>query len=227
MSVNFNLEAQLRTDMGRGASRRLRRQGLTLAIVYGAGKDSEAITLNHNEVIQHIEHEAFFSHILDLSIDGKSQKVVLRDMQRHPAKRQILHMDFLRVSGKEKIRMNVPLHFIGEEQSPGVKSSGGVVSHLLIEVEVACLPKDLPEYIEVDMSALELGDSVHLSDLKLPVDIELVELAHGEGHDGAVASIHAARKVVETEVEAEVGEAEGETSETETEAETRTEAEGE
>jgi len=210
MSIDFNLEAQPRTDMGKGASRRLRRQGLTPAIVYGAGKDPESILLNHNEVIQHIEHEAFFSHILDLSIDGKPQKVVLRDMQRHPAKRLVMHMDFLRVSDKEKIRMNVPLHFTGEEAAPGIKTSGGVASHLLTEVEVTCLPKNLPEYIEVDMSGMELGDAVHLSDLKLPAGVELIELAHGEGHDGAVASIHATRKVVEAEAGEEAGEVEGE-----------------
>ncbi len=206
MSVDFTVEAQARSDMGKGASRRLRHQGLVPGIVYGASKDPQSIALDHNKVIQHIEHEAFFSHILELSIDGKTEKVVLKDMQRHPARRQVLHMDFLRVSDKDAIRMHVPLHFIGEDVAPGVKQGGGVVSHLATDVEVSCLPSDLPEYIEVDVSNLELGNSLHLSDLQLPKGVELVELSHGDEHDTAIVNIHKTRAVVEeAEVEAAAG----------------------
>lgn len=210
MSVDFTVEAQSRADIGKGASRRLRHQGLVPGIVYGAGKDPQSITLDHNKVIQHIDHEAFFSHILDLSVDGKAEKVVLKDMQRHPAKRQVLHMDFLRVSDKETIRMHVPLHFIGEDIAPGVKQGGGSVSHLVTDVEINCLPSDLPEFIEVDISSMDIGDSLHLSDLSLPEGVELVELTHGDGHDTAIVSIHLSRGAKE----AEEGE-EGEEAETE------------
>ena len=198
MSVDFTVEAQTRADIGKGASRRLRHQGLVPGIVYGGGKDPESITLDHNKVIQHIDHEAFFSHILDLSVDGKAEKVVLKDMQRHPARRQVLHMDFLRVSDKETIRMHVPLHFIGEDVAPGVKH-GGNVSHLATDVEVICLPSDLPEYLEVDVSAMEVGDSLHLSDIALPKGVELVELTHGESHDTAIVGIHMSRGALEEE----------------------------
>ena len=203
MSVDFTVEAQARADMGKGASRRLRHQGLVPGIVYGASKDPQSIALDHNKVIQHIEHEAFFSHILELSVDGKSEKVVVKDMQRHPSKRAVLHMDFLRVSDKEAIRMQVPLHFTGEDIAPGVKTGGGIVSHLITDVEISCLPSDLPEFIEVDMSAMNVGDSLHLSDIQLPKGVELVELSHGEEHDSAIANIHVPRAAVE---EAEVTE---------------------
>lgn len=210
MSVDFTVEAQVRADMGKGASRRLRHQGLVPAIVYGAGQDPQSISLDHNKVIQHIEHEAFFSHILELSVDGNTQRVVLKDMQRHPAKRQVMHMDFLRVSDKETIRMHVPLHFIGEDIAPGVKH-GGNVSHLITDVEVNCLPSDLPEYLEVDISGLDVGESLHLTDITLPKGVELVELTHGEGHDAAIVNIHVSRAAKEIEEEAgEETESEGE-----------------
>ena len=210
MSNDFTVEAQARADIGKGASRRLRHQGFVPAIVYGSGQDPQSISLDHNKVIQHIEHEAFFSHILDLSVDGKTQKVVLKDMQRHPAKRRIMHMDFMRVSDKEAIRMHVPLHFIGEENAPGVKQ-GGSVSHLITDVEVNCLPSDLPEFLEVDISGLDVGESLHLTDISLPKGVELVELTHGEGHDSAIVNIHVSRAAKETEEEeAEEIEPEGE-----------------
>jgi len=216
MSVDFTVEAQVRADMGKGASRRLRHQGLVPGIVYGASKDPQSIALDHNKVIQHIEHEAFFSHILDLSVDGKSEKVVVKDMQRHPSKRAVLHMDFLRVSDKEAIRMHVPLHFIGEDVAPGVKTGGGIVSHLVTDVEISCLPADLPEYIEVDMSSMEVGASLHLSDIQLPKGVEIVELTHGEDHDSAIANIHMPRAVIEEE-EVVTGEEAGAEEESESE----------
>jgi large subunit ribosomal protein L25 len=212
MSVDFTVEAQARADMGKGASRRLRHQGMIPGIVYGADKDAQPIMMDHNKVIHHIENEAFFSHILELSIDGKPEKVVVKDMQRHPSRRAVLHMDFLRVSAKEAIRMQVPLHFIGEDVAPGIKTGGGIVSHLMTDVEISCLPADLPEFLEVDMSNLEIGGSLHLSDISLPKGVEIVELTHGEEHDSAIANIHMPRAAVEEEVAtAEGAESEGET----------------
>ncbi len=193
MSSEFVLTAEPRTEQGKGASRRLRREGKVPAILYGAGKDPVPLSLNHNELLKQLENEAFYSHILTVELDGKTEQAVLKDLQRHPAKPFILHLDLMRVSAGEKIRVNVPLHFVGEDVAPGVKIGGGIVTHAVTEVEISCLPKDLPEYIEVDLSALELGESLHLSDLKLPPGVELVQLLQGEEHDVAVAAIQATR----------------------------------
>jgi large subunit ribosomal protein L25 len=201
MAISFELNAEPRTDTGKGASRRLRHAGKIPAIMYGGNKDPEALTLNHNEVIRNLEHEAFYSHILTIKVGGSETRAVLRDLQRHPSKPFVQHMDLQRVSETEKIRMHVPLHFLGEEVAPGVKA-GGMVSHEIIEVEVECLPKDLPEYIEVDISGMDVGDSLHLSDLKMPQGAVLLELARGEGHDLGVVSIHAKRGTEEVEEEA-------------------------
>ena len=201
MSTDFVVNAELRADMGKGASRRLRHAGKIPAIMYGGNKDPEALTLNHNEVIRNLEHEAFYSHILTIRVGGSDTRAVLRDLQRHPSKPFVQHMDLQRVSETEKIRMHVPLHFLGEEVAPGVKA-GGMVSHEIIEVEVECLPKDLPEYIEVDISGMDVGDSLHLSDLAIPGGVDLLELARGEGHDLGVVSIHAKRGTEEVEEEA-------------------------
>ena len=201
MAISFELNAEPRTDTGKGASRRLRHAGKIPAIMYGGNKDPEALTLNHNEVIRNLEHEAFYSHILTIKVGGSETRAVLRDLQRHPSKPFVQHMDLQRVSETEKIRMHVPLHFLGEEVAPGVKA-GGMVSHEIIEVEVECLPKDLPEYIEVDISGMGVGDSLHLSDLAIPGGVDLLELARGEGHDLGVVSIHAKRGTEEVEEEA-------------------------
>ena len=209
MAISFELNAEPRTDTGKGASRRLRHAGKIPAIMYGGNKDPEALTLNHNEVIRNLEHEAFYSHILTIKVGGSETRAVLRDLQRHPSKPFVQHMDLQRVSETEKIRMHVPLHFLGEEVAPGVKA-GGMVSHEIIEVEVECLPKDLPEYIEVDISGMDVGDSLHLTDLSLPAGVELLELARGEGHDLGIVSIHAKRGGAEVEEEgAPEAEAEG------------------
>jgi large subunit ribosomal protein L25 len=178
--------------MGKGASRRLRRDGKVPAIIYGGNVDPQAITVLHSEVLKRLDHEAFYSHILTVNVDGKANKAVLRDMQRHPSKPTVMHMDFQRVDAKKPIRVHVPLHFIGEDVAPGVKA-GGLVTHETIEVELEVLPKHLPEYIEVDISRLEIGDSLHLTDLTLPETGSLVELARGADHDLPVVSIHARR----------------------------------
>ena len=205
----FELEAESRSDMGKGASRRLRRDGKVPAIMYGAEVDPQSITLVHSEIIKRLEHEAFYSHILTVNLDGKSTKAVLRDMQRHPAKPIIMHMDFQRVDENKAIHVNVPLHFVGADVAPGVKASG-MVSHELIGVDLAVLPAHLPEFIEVDISAMNIGDALHLSDLKLPETGVLVELGRGEGHDLPVVSIHAPRTGSDEEEQAAAPEEGGE-----------------
>jgi len=197
--TDFVLTAELRNDMGKGASRRLRRAGKVPAIMYGAGKEPTSISLNHNELVHQAESEAFFSHILTIKLGGKDESAIIKDMQRHPGRPLIMHIDLQRVSATEKIRVHVPLHFINEETAPGVRE-GGMVSHSVTEVEVQCLPKNLPEFIEIDLGNLELNGIIHLSDIPLPSGVELVELLHGESHDQAVASIHlprAAKEVAE------------------------------
>ena len=206
MSVDFILNAEARNDMGKGASRRLRRTGKVPAVMYGASKEPTSISLKHNELVHQLENEAFFSHILTVKLNGKDESAILKDLQRHPGKPVILHVDLQRVSATEKIRVNVPLHFINEATAPGVRE-GGLVTHSITEAEVACLPKDLPEYIEVDLGNLELNAIFHLSDIVPPSGVELVELSHGEGHDQPVASIHMPRAAKEESAESAEGEA--------------------
>jgi large subunit ribosomal protein L25 len=182
MSI-FELEAESRSDMGKGASRRLRRDGKVPAIIYGGGEDPQAITLVHSEILKRVDHEAFYSHILSLNVDGKKLDTVLRDMQRHPSKPVVMHMDFQRVQADEVLRVNVPLHFIGENDSPGVKMQHGVVTHNIVDIEIECLPGNLPEYIEVDCSGLEIGDSIHLTGLKAPNGVKFVDLLNFEQLD--------------------------------------------
>jgi large subunit ribosomal protein L25 len=198
MSDDFVLNAELRTDTGKGASRRLRHAGKVPAILYGAGKEPTALTFEHNELAHQIENEAFFSHILKVNVEGKEDQAIVKDLQRHPSRPIVMHIDLQRVSATEKIRVQVPIHFVNEDQSPGVRE-GGLVTHSLTEVEVACLPADLPEFIEADLSELELNAIYHLSDLKPPKGVELVELSHGEEHDQAVASVHLPRAAKEEE----------------------------
>lgn len=207
MQENFELNAVARSDTGKGASRRLRREGMVPGIIYGGDDAPEMFAVKHNELIQHLEHEAFYSHILTVKVDGKGQKVVLRDLQRHPAKPFVTHIDLQRVSAKDPIKMNVPLHFIGEDVAPGVKA-GGEVSHTVADVEVVCLPADLPEYIEVDISGMDIGDVLHMSNLNLPAGVELTAQVD-EDHDQPVVSIHAKRGGAEAEEEGEGEAAEG------------------
>jgi large subunit ribosomal protein L25 len=188
----FNIQAVARSDKGKGASRRLRREGLVPGIIYGGGKDPEMIATLHNKLLQHLEHEAFYSSILNVEVDGKVQRVVLKDLQRHPAKPFVLHFDLQRVADTDRIKMNVPLHFMGEDSAPGVKA-GGAISHAMVDLEIICEARNLPEYIEVDVSGMEVGDMLHLSDLKLPEGVEIVALSHGDSHDHdeLVVAIHA------------------------------------
>jgi large subunit ribosomal protein L25 len=188
MSGTFEIAGEPRTDAGKGASRRLRRTGRVPAIVYGAHQEPEMISLQHNELIQHLEHEAFYSHILKLKVGDDATNVVIKDLQRHPAKPFILHADFQRVKMDEQIRMMVPLHFVHESTAVGVKA-GGVVSRNLNEIDVVCLPNDLPEFIPVDVAGLDIGDIVHLSEVVLP---DGVALAHAPDPDVPVVIIHGA-----------------------------------
>lgn len=195
MRESFVVNAELRTDQGKGASRRLRRTGKVPAILYGGKDKPQQLALNHHEMRKHLETEAFYSHILTLKFEGQEQQAVLKDIQRHPAEPLLMHFDFQRVFADQAIRMEVPLHFSGAAVSPGVKIGGGVVEHHLMQVEVECLPKDLPEFIEVDLSKLELNEAVHLSQLKLAPGVSLVELKHG--NDPSVAVVHVPRVVEE------------------------------
>jgi len=189
----FNLEAEIRTDLGKGASRRLRHADKVPAIVYGADKEPVSITLAHNKLMQAQEFEAFYSHVLTLDIAGEKVEALVKDMQRHPYKPKIMHVDFLRIDASKALHTNVPVHFINEETAPAIKTEGGHAEHHVNEIEVACLPGNLPEFIEVDLTNVALGQTLHLSDVVLPEGVTSVELAKGESHDLAVVTIKAAK----------------------------------
>ena len=192
MTDEFTLNAEVRSDLGKGASRRLRRNvSMVPAVIYGGDKAPQSISLLAKDLAKLLENEAAFSHVLSLDVAGTQESVVIKALQRHPAKGFVLHADFQRVVAGQKLTAHVPLHFINEATAVGVKQQGGEISHTISEVEVSCLPKDLPEFIEVDMAAVEVGQTVHMSDLKLPKGVELVALAHG--NDLAVSNIHASR----------------------------------
>ncbi|MGB1110556.1 MAG: 50S ribosomal protein L25/general stress protein Ctc [Gammaproteobacteria bacterium] len=205
MAISFDVNAETRNDEGKGASRRLRRSGMVPGVIYGGGEEPTSIQMAKNEMFKHLEHEAFYSHILNVIVDGNPQKAVLRDVQRHPFKEIIMHMDFQRVHSNDVIKMQVPLHFINEETSKGVKA-GGAVSHNLAEVNIMCKAKDLPEYIEVDLADVDVGQTVHLSDIKFPEGVESVELSHGEEYDQPVVTMHGKSAAAEEEEEGEAGE---------------------
>jgi large subunit ribosomal protein L25 len=204
MSKTHEIKVQRREDEGKGASRRLRHAGLIPAIVYGGDLKPVSIQLDHEEVWLAQQNEWFYSSILDLSLNGDVQKVLLRDLQRHPFKQLIMHIDFQRVNENEKLNAAVPLHFVNEDKSPAGKSAEVVVTHELNEVQVSCLPKDLPEFIEIDLSNLAVGDVIHLSAIKLPAGVEIPELKLGKEHDVAVVIAKHGRE------EAEAPAAEGE-----------------
>ena len=197
MATQHSISATDRKEQGKGASRRLRLTGQVPAVVYGGAEPPKSIQLLHNTVLLASQHEWFYAAILDLELNGSTQKVLLRDMQRHPFKAQILHLDFLRISENEMITVRVPLHFLNQDTSPAGKSSGIVITHELNEVEVECLPKDLPEYIEIDLATFSEGDVIHLSDLKMPEGVTVPELKLGKEHDVAVVIARQARVDVE------------------------------
>ncbi|BDU22771.1 50S ribosomal protein L25/general stress protein Ctc [Dyella sp. GSA-30] len=197
MATTHEIKAESRKDEGKGASRRLRRASYVPAVVYGAGQPAESIQIEHNTILLAAKHEWFFSSVLDLNVDGKVQKVLVRDWQKHPFKLQMLHMDFLRINENEAIRVNVPLHFLNQEKSEAGKTAGVVISHNLTEVEVSCLPKNLPEFIELDLGSLKEGDIIHLSQLKLPANVEIPALALGADHDIAVVTAYSVQEEVD------------------------------
>ena len=205
----FSINAKARPALGKGENRRLRRLGRVPAVVYGGKGGVLPLSLSHDELVHHLEKEAFYSHILTLNVEGDQQMVILRELQRHPSKPQVLHIDFLRVTADREITVHVPLHFVNEEICAGVKQQGGIISHLQTDVEVSCLPKDLPQFLEVDVSRLELGQSLHLSDIVLPEGLAIVALAHGEASDHAIVSVIKPR-VVHEEAVVEEEAAEGE-----------------
>jgi large subunit ribosomal protein L25 len=191
MKEAFVINAESRSAQGKGASRRLRHTGKVPAILYGGKSEPQSITVDHNELSKHLKTEAFYSHILTVNLDGKTEQAVLKDLQRHPVRDEIMHMDLLRVLADQLLRMHVPLHFKGAEIAPGIKTGGGIIEHHVIQVEVECLPKDLPEFIEVDLSQLNVNEAVHLSQLKLSEGVTLVELKHN--NDVSVAAVHLPR----------------------------------
>jgi large subunit ribosomal protein L25 len=190
MKTSFELVAEFRETQGKGASRRLRHEGKVPALLYGGDAGARALTLSHQKLMIMLDNERFYSTILNLKVGDHSQAAILKDVQRHPYKNAVMHIDFQRVDENEKIRISIPLHFTGAAVSPGVKSQGGIVSHMRNEVEVSCLPKDLPEFIEVDISGLSLNESIHLSQLKIPAGVALIDLAK---EDAAVVAIHSPR----------------------------------
>ena len=198
----FEVVAQPRDALGTGASRRLRRMGRVPGVLYGGSKDPAHISVDGNRIRKQLENEAFAAHILAVKIEDEESQAVLKSIQRDPATDQVIHMDFQRISASSEIHMRVPLHFVNEDACAG-KKAGGIVTHLLVEVEVGCLPKDLPEYIEVDMSGLDVGDTVHLSELVLPEGVHLMALAHNPDNDQSVVSVQHPQKL---EVEEAAGE---------------------
>jgi large subunit ribosomal protein L25 len=195
MAIEVN--ATTRSTQGKGASRRLRHASRVPGIVYGAGQTAQPIEVDHKELTQHLKLEAFHASILTLNLGADKLQVLLRDYQMHPWRPQVMHVDFQRVAADRKIHMKVPLHFINQEIAPGVKTGGGTINHVISELDVTCLPADLPEYIEVDLSALQLGSSVHLSDIKLPPGVESVRLRGGD--DAVVATVVIPREEVVVE----------------------------
>jgi large subunit ribosomal protein L25 len=189
----FTLDAEIRTDLGKGASRRLRHAGKVPAVLYGADKEAVSLTLNHNKLFQAQGFEAFYSHVLTLNIGKEKVEVLVKDMQRHAFRPIVMHLDFLRVDANKALHTHIPLHFINEEKADSIKLNGGHAEHHMNDVEVSCLPGDLPEYIEVDLEKVELGQTLHLTDLVLPKGVSLLELNKGETHDLAVVTVKLAK----------------------------------
>ena len=208
MSEEFNLIAEMRDDQGKGASRRLRRQGKVPAIIYGAGREPRSLMFDHNKVLQQLEDPSFYSSILNIKVGEKSRAAIVKDIQRHPAKQRILHIDLQRIVEDEKIKMQIPIHYLGEEEAVGVKLGGGTVSKLMTELEISCLPKDLPEFLEVDISELELDQMLNVSDIKLPEGTEISDLIIEQ--NPAIVSIQEIKEIIEEDIEGEDTEGEAE-----------------
>ena len=208
MSEEFNLIAEMRDDQGKGASRRLRRQGKVPAIIYGAGREPRSLMFDHNKVLQQLEDPSFYSSILNIKVGEKSRAAIVKDIQRHPAKQRILHIDLQRIVEDEKIKMQIPIHYLGEEEAVGVKLGGGTVSKLMTELEISCLPKDLPEFLEVDISELELDQMLNVSDINLPEGTEISELLIEQ--NPAIVSIQEIKEIIEEDIEDEDTEGESE-----------------
>tara|TARA_A100001011_G_scaffold63734_1_gene64201 strand:+ start:1903 stop:2568 length:666 start_codon:yes stop_codon:yes gene_type:complete len=218
MSTNFVINARSREDTGKGASRRLRRQsGEVPAIIYGGKKHAEKISILHKDITKALENEAVYSSIISLSIDGKAEDTIIKDIQRHPAKQVILHLDFLRVSKTTKLQTRVPLNFLNEDICIGVKMSGGLIAHTMTDIEVSCLPKDLPESIDVDMEQIDVGQIVHLSDIKMPSGVESVSLSQGAEYDLTVATVNK-QKAADIEEALDSDEADDDNAESEKES---------
>lgn len=214
MSNEFVIEAFPRDDQGKGASRRLRREEKKIpAIIYGGKKDATPVAIWHNELKKAIENETFFTQILTIDLAGQKESVILKDLQRHPYKPIITHADFQRVDKDQEILVNIPIHLLNEDSAPAIKTYGGVAFRLMTEVEVACLPKDLPDFIEVDLTDVEMDQVVHMSDLKLPEGVRIPVLQHGPEHDQAVVSIQKPRGAKADEEETAEGEGGEESSE--------------
>ena len=203
MAEQIDLIAELREDKGKGASRRLRHEGKVPAILYGGGPEPRALTFDHNKLLHQMQSESFYSSVLNIKVGDLSQAAIVKDVQRHPARNAVIHIDLQRIVEDQEIRMNVPIHFLNEEIAVGVKIGGGTVSRMYTDVEVVCLPKYLPEYFEVDIAALDVDEMLHLSDIKLPEGVEIPELAQGPEHDHAIVAIHVIKAAVIEEEEAE------------------------
>jgi large subunit ribosomal protein L25 len=206
MAVELDLVAELRTDTGKGSSRRLRLAGKVPAIIYGAGREPRALTFDHNDLFRAAESESFFSSVLNVKVGENVRPAILKDIQVHPAKRVIMHLDLQRIVEGEKIKMTVPVHYLNEEACVGVKVGGGTIQKTRTEVEVSCFPKDLPEYLEVDLETLELDQILHLSDIKLPAEVDLTDLIAEPPRDEAMVTVHVLRVEEEPEEIEEPGE---------------------
>ena len=200
----FEINAELRGDVGKGASRRLRRLGRVPGIVYGISQEATAIVVSQTDLVNQMQHEAFLSHILTLHVGGKSEKVVLKDLQRHPYRTLIMHVDFQRIDENQELTMRVPIHFANEDRCVGVRLEGGAISHIMTEIEISCLPRHLPEFLEVDLAEMKVGDTVHVGELKLPEGVSIYALKHGGDPTRPVVNVHIPRAIeIEEEVPAE------------------------
>ena len=210
MSDQFELNAEVRNDMGKGSSRRLRRSaGLVPAFIYGGDKSPQPLSLNRKDLEKSLENEAFYSHVLTVNVGKDKEKAILKDLQRHPARNNVMHVDFMRIDDNVAIKMHVPIHFINEDTCEGVKMEGGMIQHQNTDIEVQCLPADIPAFIEVDMQNMEVGQIIHLSEVSLPPNVTSVALALGEAHDLAIASVMAPKGIDEDELEAAAAAVEG------------------